>query len=104
MFEWTRSWIHLRAEHSALRRGKLIDLFYDDDAYVFARQDQNETVIVAINRADKEKKVTVPAGAIGLKDGTELASLIGTSGSSRVAKGIATVSIPLKTAVGYVVR
>ena len=64
----------LRREHSALRQGRLIDLFYDDDAYVFARQDRSETVIIAINRSKKEKKVTIPAGAIGLKDGAELAT------------------------------
>ncbi len=101
MFEWTRAWIRLRAEHSALRRGRLIDLFYDDDAYVFARQDRNETVVIAINRAEKEKKVTVSAGAMGLKDGAELANLIGTSGGTLVANGQATLSIPPRTAVAY---
>src|SRR6185369_8873904 len=43
MFDWTRAWIRLRREHSALRVGKLIDLFVDDETYVFARQTQTET-------------------------------------------------------------
>src|SRR6267143_1473032 len=103
MYEWTRLWIRLRAEHSALRDGRLIDLFYDDDAYVFARQDRNETVIIAINRAEKEKKVIVPAGAIGLRDGASLASLIGTSAGNRVERGRATLSIPPQTAVAFTV-
>jgi glycosidase len=104
MFAWTRSWIRLRAEHSALRRGRLIDLFYDDDTYVFARQDRDETVIVAFNREAKEKKVTVPAGAIGVRDGAELTSLIGTSGGARVANGQATLPLPPRIAVAYRVR
>jgi glycosidase len=104
MFEWTRNWIRLRAEHSALRRGRLIDLFYDDDAYVFGRQDKNETVVIAINRAEKEKSVTIPAGAIGVGDGRELSSLIGTSGGSRVANGQVRLSIPPRTAVAYRLR
>jgi glycosidase len=104
MFAWTRSWIRLRAEHSALRRGRLIDLFYDDDTYVFARQDRDETVIVAFNREAKEKKVTVPAGAIGVRDGAELTSLIGTSGGARVASGQATLPLPPRIAVAYRVR
>jgi glycosidase len=104
MYEWTRSWIRLRAEHSAIRDGRLIDLFYDDDSYVFARQDRSETVIIAINRADKEKKVTVPASAIGLRDGAELTNLIGPSTATRIANGRATLSIPPRTAVAYKFR
>ncbi|HEY3039848.1 MAG TPA: alpha-amylase family glycosyl hydrolase [Pyrinomonadaceae bacterium] len=104
MYEWTRQWIRLRAEHSAIRQGRLIDLFYDDDAYVFARQDRSETVIVAFNRSGQEKKVTVPAGAIGLRDGADLSALIGTTTDARVAKGQAALSIPSRTAVSYRVR
>jgi glycosidase len=101
MFEWTRSWVHLRAEHSAIRRGRLVDLFYDDDAYVFARQDRRETVIVAFNRAGKEKKVILPASSIGLKDRAELIGLIGAAASARVEQGQATLIIPQRTAVAY---
>ena len=60
MFEWTRAWIRLRREHSAIRRGRLIDLFYDDNVYVFARQDNTETVVIGINRQDKPQEVTIP--------------------------------------------
>jgi glycosidase len=101
MFAWTRSWLHLRAEHPAIRGGRLIDLFYDDDAYVFARQDRSETVIVAFNRAGQEKKLTLPAGSIGLKDGGELVGLIGTAARARVEQGQATLVIPQRTAVAY---
>lgn len=104
MFEWTRAWIRLRQEHSAIRRGQLIDLFYDDDAYVFARLDKTETVIIAINRADKEKKLTLPAGSIGLKDGAELTSLIGTTTAARVTNGQAMLTIRAKAAVAYKLR
>jgi glycosidase len=60
MFQWTRDWIRLRREHSAIRRGRLIDLVYDDNVYVFARQDSSETVVIAFNREDKEREVTLP--------------------------------------------
>ncbi|HEX9628737.1 MAG TPA: alpha-amylase family glycosyl hydrolase [Pyrinomonadaceae bacterium] len=104
MFEWIRSWVRLRAEHSAIRRGRLVDLFYDDDSYVFARQNTHETVIVAFNRAGKEKKVTLPAGSIGLKDGAELSPLIGTATSSRVLNGQATLTLARSSASALVVR
>ena len=104
MFEWTRAWLRLRAEHPALRRGSLIDLFYDDDIYVFARRDQNETVIVAFNRSEQEKKVTVPVGLVGVKDGVDLGALIGTTPGAQVVKGQATLTLPRRTAVAYKLR
>lgn len=104
MYDWTRDWIRLRREHSAIRQGRLIDLFYDDDTYVFARQDKTETVIIAINRANKEKVITLPVGSIGSRDGAELTSLIGPVSRARVANGQAGLTIAARTAVGYVVR
>jgi glycosidase len=101
MFEWTRSWIRLRREHAAVRAGSLIDLFYDDDTYVFARQLSSETIIIAFNRQQQEKTVTIPAGSIGLKDGVTLKSLIGVDASARVAGGEATLNLPAQTAVAF---
>ena len=102
MWEWTRDWIRLRRDHSALRDGRLIDLFYDDDAYVFARQDSRETIIIAINRAPQEKKVVIPARAISLRDGADLATLIGSAVRARVANGQAVLTVPARSAVAYI--
>lgn len=104
MFEWTRAWVRLRAEHASLRRGRLIDLFYDNDVYVFARRHENETVIIAINRATQEKKVTVPVGTIGLRDGSELVPLLGSTGSTRIANDNGILILPNSSAVAFGVR
>jgi neopullulanase len=104
MFEWTRAWIRLRAEHGAIRNGRLIDLFYDDDSYAFARQDKSETVIIALNRGAQERKITVSVGAISVRDGSELVPLLAASGSSRVANGNATLLLPSRSAVAFGVR
>ena len=101
MFEWTRSWIRLRRQEGAIRSGQLIDLFYDDNTYVFARQYATETVIVALNRQNQPKQVTVPAGSIGLLDGVMLKSLIGPVASSRVRNGEVTLNLPAQTAVAF---
>ncbi len=101
MFEWTRSWIRLRRQQGAIQSGHLIDLFYDDDTYVFARQYATETVIVAFNRQNQQKQVTVPAGSIGLRDGVMLKSLIGPVASSRVTNGEATLNLPPQSAVAF---
>lgn len=104
MYDWTRNWIRLRTEHSALRSGKLIDLFSDDDAYVFARQDKTETVIVAFNREAKETKIRVPAKAIGLRDQAQLVPLMGDAELVPVWNGQAMLVLPAKTVVAYKVR
>jgi len=101
MFDWTRSWIRLRREHQAMRQGHLIDLFYDDETYVFARRHANETVIVALNRLNTQKQVSVPAATIGLRDGAELKTVIGAVASSRVVNGEAALNLPAQTAVAF---
>ena len=101
MYQWTRDWIRLRAEHLAIKQGNLIDLFYDDEAYVFARQTAAETVIIAINRASQEKKITAPVGSVGMRDGSELRALIGRGAPVRVINGQVTFIFPGRTAVAY---
>ena len=101
MYEWTRDWVRLRTEQPAIRHGNLIDLFYDDDAYVFTRQRDSETVIIAINRGAQEKKVTTPVSSIGLRDGSELRALIGGGSPARVTNGQVTFFLPSKSAVAY---
>ena len=101
MWQWTRDWIKLRRDHSAIRYGRLIDLFYDGDAYAFARQDEKGTVIIVINRAATERKIIIPASAIGVRDGAQLAPLYGAQSGVIVANGEAALMVAAKTAVAY---
>ena len=84
-----------------MRQGRLIDLFYDDETYVFARQHGNETLIIALNRQNQQKRVTVPAGTIGLKDGTTLKSVLGVEMSGKVVNGEVALNLPAQTAVAF---
>ena len=68
MFEWTKFLINLRKQNRALREGKTLDLFYDNDAYVFGRyfeEDkslryrENNYVVAGINFSDKLKIVNL---------------------------------------------
>jgi len=99
MFDWTRAWIRLRHEHPAMRSGRLIDLFFDDETYVFARQLEKETIVIAFNRENKMKLVSIPAGSIGLKDDVMLKTLIGPKLSARVVNGHAVISLPPQSAM-----
>ena len=91
MFDWTRAWIRLRREHLAMRSGKLIDLFADDDAYVFARELGSEMVIVAFNRDRNVKRVTLPV------KGKRLEPIIGDV-KAQVVNGEAELNLPAQSA------
>jgi neopullulanase len=101
LYDWTRAWIRLRKEHSAVRQGRLIDLSYDDNSYAFARQDHSETVIIAINRALTEEGLIIPAGSIGLQNGANLLPVLGAVERSIVEKGKAVLNVPAKSIAAF---
>lgn len=104
MFEWTRDWLRLRAEHSALRRGRSIDLFYDEDVYVFARRDQHETIVVAFNRSAPGKTIAIPAETLALKDGAALVPIGRSAKRTIVSGGMISLELPEMTAVAFQVQ
>lgn len=101
MFDWTREWIRVRREHPALRSGKLFDLFSDDETYVFARQLGDETVVVAFNRENKTKEISIPLGSIDVKDDATFTTLISEQISSRVVNGEAKLLLAPQSARAF---
>jgi glycosidase len=91
MFEWTQKWIKLRKENPAFQKGKTIDLFYDNDVYIFARENagSRKTVnnweyinpqyyaVVAINRSNTEKKVNIKIDKLNDSEQICVANLLG---------------------------
>lgn len=68
MFDWTQKWINLRRNNRALREGQTVELFYDDEAYVFGRifegeminlRSDNNYAVIAINNSEKTKEITI---------------------------------------------
>lgn len=101
MYEWTRDLLRLRREHSAVRRGDLIDLAFDDDSYVYARRDERETIVVALNRAATPKTLTFDAAIIDAPDGTRLVPLLAAQDRPITASGTITLRVPARTAAVY---
>ena len=101
MFEWTRELLRLRREHTGLRRGALLDLFFDDDTYAYARRDDAETVVVAINRAAAPKEITLPASYLDARDGSRLEPLLAAKDRPAFAAGSVKITVPAKSAVAY---
>ncbi len=56
--------IALRKTHSALRRGEYINLYANGNVYAFARRDEHETLIIALNTADHAAKVDLSVGKL----------------------------------------
>jgi glycosidase len=104
MYEWTRDWLRLRREHSALRRGRMIELSYTDDSYVFARQDASETIIILINRAATPVVLRIAAATLGLADGTQVEPLLPTGKRAAVEAETLALDAPARTVVAYKVR
>lgn len=103
MFEWTRDLLRLRREHSAIRRGSLVDLAFDEDSYAYARRDTNETIVIVINRAAAPKEISFPAAYIDARDGAHLAPLLGAKDRPVVVAGTLKLTAPAKSAVAYIV-
>lgn len=100
MWQATHDWIAARKAHSSLKHGKLIDLFYDDSTYAFARQDSAETVFVVINRSTSARALSLPVP--DLADGANLTSIVGRGQTVVVKLREITLSVPANTAVAYV--
>jgi glycosidase len=102
MYEWTRDWLRLRRDHTALRSGRLIDLLYTDETYVFARQDASETLIIAFNRADRPAVLQIPSATLGLATGARLVPLLSNAANAVTVEGeTIRFGVPAKTAVAY---
>jgi glycosidase len=102
MYEWTHDWLRLRREHPAIRQGRLIDLVYTDDAYVFARRaPEGETVIIALNRAPRPQPVSIPVDWLETADGASLLPLLGARERVRATGGNFKLNLPPQTAVAY---
>jgi glycosidase len=101
MWQWTRNWIELRRKYSAIRNGRLTDLYFDDESYVFSRHNQEQAVVIAINRSPQTRKLSMDAS--GFTDGTTLSPLFGQFLPATVRANKIDFEIPPLSAVPYLV-
>jgi glycosidase len=99
IFSYVQLLLRLRREHVALRGGQLWHLASDDSAYVFAREAEEERLVVTFNNADQPRELRIPladtpaqrAGSIELLFGEAKAELAG--GKIRVTLPAQSISI-----------
>jgi neopullulanase len=85
IFSYVQSLLRIRREHPALRTGQLWHLASDESSYVFARETEEERLVIAFNNAAQPRELRIPLGdtpaqraaAIGLLFGETKADLAG---------------------------
>jgi len=77
IFSYVQSLLKLRRQHPALRTGQLWHLASDESSYVFARESEEERVVVAFNNADQSREVQIPLADTPAQKATEMALLFG---------------------------
>jgi glycosidase len=108
MFEWTRDWLKLRREYAAMRHGHTIDLFFDEDAYAFAREYEGWAIVLGFNRASTPKQITFPSAFLNVTRPYSLMQLMKKDDSSsgnveESSTGMFTFEVPARTAVAFTV-
>jgi cyclomaltodextrinase len=97
MLSFHKHLIAMRHAHPALRTGSYRRLYADDQVYAFARANDDETILVAVNGAEEPRTVSIPVQG-HLAEGAKLRTLYG-SGDVSVVGGQVTVMLPARDGV-----
>src|SRR5258708_37600404 len=62
IFSYVQALLKLHREHAALRGGWLWHLASDEMSYVFARESEEERLVVAFNNAEQPRELRIPLG------------------------------------------
>jgi glycosidase len=76
-FAYVQSLLRLRREHAALRGGWLWHMASDESSYVFARESEEERLVVAFNNADQPRELHIPLADTPAQKATEIAIMFG---------------------------
>lgn len=107
MFEWTQRWIKLRRDNAALRTGKTVDLFYDQDVYVFERRGALRKIVVALNTSAQNRTVEVESSDPFIKEvysKTKVTALLSMNSQAEFVNGKLRLNLPPQSIVAYAVN
>lgn len=93
VFANTQALMKLRREHKALRDGRMYHLLVKDDAYAFARIDDQETLLIIFNGAAEEKALEIPLSETPL-EGMSVAGRVFGTGEPKVDGDALHVALP----------
>jgi cyclomaltodextrinase / maltogenic alpha-amylase / neopullulanase len=93
-----RRLIAMRHAHSALRHGRFAQVLAEDECYAFVRQDESETLLVALNAGTSPCAVTAPVSGY-FADGQQLWPVVGSVDSGPVQRGRISLRLPARAGV-----
>ena len=88
IFSYVRALLKLRREHAALRSGQLWHLASDEFSYVFARESEEERLVVAFNNADQQRELHIPLADTPAQKALAITLLFGEAKGELVGKEI----------------
>jgi glycosidase len=94
VFNWTRSLLHFRQAHPALRRGEMVNLLVARDQYAYLRTSPEEYVLVLLNRAGSASPVELAVDDIALPEGLPFKSFPEGSPELVVTQGKLSINEP----------
>jgi neopullulanase len=103
LFAYIRELNRLRTKLEPLRRGSLLNLYVSAQQYVYARQTNSESVVVAINNDAKAATVRFSLAPLSIKGGT-LIEQGSRAEAIEVQTGVADISLPPRAARIFVTR
>ena len=86
IFLAVRNLLQLRRRHSALRIGKLLHVFSDEELYGFVRQTDDERLLVVFNNGGKSRTITIPAADTPLAETLRTTILYGNGTAQATGK------------------
>jgi glycosidase len=102
LFQHVRRLARLRAVLEPLRRGELVHLLAEEQAYAFVRTGTGGPVVVVFNNAPAVTHVEFEAGPAGLVDGAALEDRLATLPRTEVRGGRIRLDLPPRSAGVYV--
>lgn len=104
VFDHLRRVLRLRAELEPLRRGRLVNLQVEEQAWAFARVATDGSVLAAFNNAGAPASLDFDVRAAGLADGVTLVERLAGGADARVIGGRLRLTLPPRSAAIYSLR
>jgi glycosidase len=96
IFAYVQALLRLRREHAALRTGKLWHMASDESSYVFARETEEERIVVAFNNVDQPRELRIPLANTPAQRAAEIAILFGEA-KAEVTGGEIRITMPAQS-------
>jgi glycosidase len=96
IFSYVQSLLRLRREHAALRNGQQWHLASDDSSYVFARESEQERIVVAFNNSEQPRELHIPLEGTPAQEASAIGLLFGEA-KAELSKGELRITMPAQS-------